>query len=103
MLNYHTSSIKASLTTSSQISYLTISIIDELKGVDEDFIIHWNEKLRACEATIPRTDKWSDSMEKIMLEHDAAPLPQLKNVKCMDEQLKLIVGALFLMTIISGC
>ena len=32
LLNYHTNSVKASLNTSSQLSYLIISRIDEWKG-----------------------------------------------------------------------
>ena len=40
LLNYHTISEKASLTTSSRLIYLTIARIDEWKGTDESSMLY---------------------------------------------------------------
>ena len=47
------------------------------------------------EATVPNTDKWSDSMKMIMLENDLVPLPHIKSVKDMAEKLKTHSGDIF--------
>ena len=60
--------MKASLITSSQLSYLTITRTYEWKGVDEGFILHWQDKLRIYEDTVPSTEKWLESIKTIMLE-----------------------------------
>ena len=63
-LNYHTSSVKAYLIFSSQLSFLIITKIDERKGTDEGFILHWQDKLRIYEATVPSTKKYPCVMKK---------------------------------------
>ena len=87
--NYHAKSAKASLTTSYQTSYLSISRIDEWKGLDELFILHLQYKLRTCEDAVPHTDKRLENMKNIMLENYATSRSRLKQVKDMDDQLKM--------------
>ena len=88
-------SVKASLTASFQLSCLITARIDEWKGTDERFIIHWQEKIRAHEASVPGTGKWSDNMKMIILENSTTPLLYLKNVRHIAEQLKTHIGDAF--------
>ena len=64
LIHYHTNSITASLTASSQLIFLTITAIDEWKSGDENFILHWRYVLRIMEATVSDNHKWVDKMKK---------------------------------------
>ena len=59
--------------------------IDELKGIDESFMLRWQEKFKRYEATVPGPEKWSDNIKTIMLENFVALCPHLTQVKEMAE------------------
>ena len=57
LLYYHVNSVKASLLTTSQMNFIIVKASCEWKGIDENFILHWQDKLRMIEAIVSDNDK----------------------------------------------
>ena len=54
---HHINSFKSSLASSSQLTFLAIAITNEWKGVDEYFVLHWQDDLISHEAVATSNDK----------------------------------------------
>ena len=58
-------------------------LIDECKGSDESVLLHWQDKLRVHETTVPRTEFFSENMKTIMLGNAVTQRSHVKQVKEM--------------------
>ncbi len=79
LLEHHTKSTKASMTSSQLLSYITSARLGtgEWKGTTEAFITNWKNQVKIYERQVDTNDKFLDHMKKIMLQNAVFPIEEL--------------------------
>ena len=87
---YHLSSVKASLSSTNILAYITSARISDgsWNGTTENFILNWQEQVRLYERLVPSADHLSDGAKRVLLQNAVHPLQELRQVKATAELLK---------------
>ena len=81
--DHHTKSTKAAMESTDLLSYITSTRLGtgDWRGTNENFILHWQDKVRLYEKQVPIADHFSDGQKRTMLENTVAAIPELRHVK----------------------
>ena len=80
---YHMSSTKAKIESSTLLSYITSAKLGDgsWKGSTEGFILHWQDQVRKYENQVDKAEHFSDAQKRTMLQNAVHPEEELRQVK----------------------
>jgi hypothetical protein len=90
-LNYMRSSTRADIEIEDLMTALTSTRIDPQRGMAQQFILGWLDKIRMYEDLTPISAHFPDNMKKAMLQNAISPLQIFKDVK-VSEQMEIAKG-----------
>lgn len=90
LLDHHLKSTKASMSSSTILSYLSSTKITDgnWHGTTEGYILNWQDKVRLYERLVDHADRLSDGNKRIMLQNAVHGLEDLRQVKNTADLLK---------------
>jgi hypothetical protein len=94
LLEYSLKSTKASLDTSKILAYITSAKLGDggWTGKLKTFILQWQDKLCQYNKRVQATERFPDSIKRVMLENAIHPISELCAVKNQADQLKTTSG-----------
>ena len=88
LVDHASKSTAAELAKDSLIEYLsTMKLDSRWKGTTEGFILHWREQMRLLEDMLPLEQHYDSLVKKRMLESAVRQVPELANVKNIENNL----------------
>ena len=94
LLDYVQKSTKASVESSQLLTYITSTRLGtgSWKGSSHSFILHWQNQVRKYEELVPIKDRFSDTINRTMLENAVTGIQDLRAVKDQANQLQVCLG-----------
>ena len=88
LVDFYTTSTKASINAADTLSYITTAKIENWKGTSESFVLHWQDQIRLYETLSASTKHLDDSLKLTLLQNSVHSNTYLRAVKDQADQLK---------------
>ena len=88
LVNFYTTSTKASMNVANTLSYITTAKIETWKGTSESFVLHLQDQTRLHETLSATTRHLDDSLKLSLLQNAVCSNTYLRSVKDQADQLK---------------
>ena len=88
LVDFHSTSAKASMNAADTLSHVTTAKIETWKGTSESFVLHWQDQIRLCETLSATAKHLDDSLKLTLLQNAVHSNAYHRAVKDQADQLK---------------
>ena len=92
LVKAYESSTRADIESNNLFRYISSANISSWKGKTEDFVLHWQDKIRVYNSMQKSGNKLKDEMQRILLQNSVSSIPELDNIKVTSDKIASVNG-----------